>query len=177
MTASRAERIRKAVPGLAEADITALAGLPPADVAVITRALRQARREGVVHDREQRRQRKADNRRHGNYDESQLTGRNLRVIASQGKRAGDGSLDALAALAASRRHADTWIEWAVAGCRAEGLSDTQIGVALGYDRAFARQEVHRRFGRRGSPAGRRQVSYTGTGPADDATITSADGAE
>ena len=142
---------------------------------MIVRALRQARRNGIAHDREQRRQRKADDRRHGNYDESDFTRRNLAVIASQGKRAGSGSLAALTALSDARKHAGTWIEWAVAGCRAEGLSDREIGAALGYDEAFARQEVHRKFGRRGTPAERRQDSYTEQAASPAATIDAGPG--
>lgn len=160
MNASRADRIRKTVPGLDGADVEALAALPQAEVSLVLKAARQARRDALAEAADRRRQRKADDAKHGNYDESQLAARNMRVIASQGKRAESGNLDALAALAANRKHTDTWIEWAVAGCRADGVSDTKIGVALGYDEAFARQEVYRRFGSRGTPAGRRQNSYT-----------------
>ncbi len=143
---SRADRIRRAVPGLAEDDISALASLGAAEVAVIARALRQARRDALAEAADRKRQRKADNRKHGNYDESDFTRRNLAVIASQGKRAEGGSLAALTALSEGRRHADTWIRWAVAGCRAEGYSDAEIGEALG----ITRQSVGERFGRKGT---------------------------
>lgn len=158
---TRADRLRKAGPGLAEEDITALAKLGLADVDVIVKALRQARRDALAEAADRKRQRKADDREHGNYDESDFTRRNLAVVASQGRRATGGNLDALTALSGVRKHADTWIRWAVDGCRAEGLSDREIGVALGYPEVFARQEVHRRFGSRNAPGECRKNSYTG----------------
>lgn len=141
----RAERVRKVVPGLAEEEITALAS-GQADAALFLKALRLARRDAVAQDREQRRQRKIDNRNHGNYDESDFTRRNLAVVASQGERAASGNLDALAALGSLHKHIGTWIRWAVEGCRAEGYSDPEIGGALG----ITRQSVGDRFGRKGT---------------------------
>jgi hypothetical protein len=143
---SRADRIRKAVPGLAEQDISALASLGAAEVAVIARALRQARRDERQHQAERKRQRKADDRTHHNYDESDFTRRNLAVIASQGKRAEKGSLAALTSLSDLHKHTGTWIRWAVEGCRAEGYSDPEIAEALG----ITRQSVGARFGRKGT---------------------------
>lgn len=141
----RAERVRKVVPGLAEEEITALAS-GQADAALFLKALHLARRDAVAQDREQRRQRKIDNRNHGNYDESDFTRRNLAVVASQGERAASGNLDALAALGSLHKHVGTWIRWAVEGCRAEDYSDAEIGVALG----ITRQSVGERFGRKGT---------------------------
>ncbi len=153
---NQADKIRRAAPGLDEGDVSALASLGPAELGVIIRAIRQARRDGREHERAQRKQQKADARKYHHYDESDFTRRNVAVIASQGQRAMRGSLDALAALGELRQHADQWIGWAVDGCRAEGIPDAEIGEALGYGARYARQEVHRRYGRRSN-------SYTGPG--------------
>jgi len=60
---------------------------------------------------------------------------------------------------------------AVAGLRArvkpKPYSDTEIGMALGYEKEFARQEVHRRFGSRNQADDRRQNSYTGPGETEE----------
>lgn len=142
---NRAEKIRRQAPGLAEGDVSALASLGTAEVDIITRALRQARRDALAEAAERKRQRKADDRAHSNYDESDFSRRNLAVVASQGKRAGRGSLDALAALGQLQRHARTWISWGVEGCRAQGLSDAEIGAALG----VTKQAVQARYSRQG----------------------------
>jgi hypothetical protein len=143
---SRADRLRKVSPGADEADIAALASLGQAEVAVITRVASQAGRDALSRQAERKRQRKADNRRHGNYDEADFIRRNEAVVTKQGERAASGNLDALAALGTLHRHVGTWIRWAVEGCRAEGYSDTDIGEAIG----ITRQSVGERFGRKGT---------------------------
>jgi hypothetical protein len=143
---SRADRLRKVSPGADEADIAALASLGAAEVAVITRLASQARRDALAEAAERRRQRKADNRQHRNYDEADFIRRNEAVVTKQGERAAEGNLDALAALGTLHKHVGTWIRWAVEGCRAEGYSDADIGEALG----ITRQSVGERFGRKGT---------------------------
>jgi hypothetical protein len=143
---NREQRLRKAVPGADSNLISALATLPASEVTLILAALRQARRDERKHQAELKRQRKADNRNHGNYDESDLARRNLALIASQGQRASDGNLDALAALGQLRKHADAWITQAVDGCRDHGYSDHAIAQALDVTRQavsqrYPRQEV------------------------------------
>lgn len=143
---NKADRIRAAAPGLSDEEITRLARGTVAEVDGLVRALRQARRDALKHAADQRRQRRRDNARYGNYDENQLTERNVRVLAKQGERARDGNLDALAALGAMTRHVDALTELAVEGCRARGYSDPVIADALG----ITRQAVGQRFGRKKS---------------------------
>jgi hypothetical protein len=146
---SRETRLRKVAPGAADDLVTALAALPAAEVELVTRLARQARRDEREHQAQARRQRKADARRHGWYDEQDYVRRNLAVVRSQGNRAAGGSLEALAALGQLRRHADTWIMWGVDGCRSGGYSDEEIGQALG----VTRQAVGQHFGRKGTFTG------------------------
>jgi hypothetical protein len=143
---NREQRLRKAVPGADSSLIGALAALPASEVTIILAALRQARRDERQHQAELKRQRKADDRAHGNYDEEDLTRRNLALITSQGRRAGAGNLDALGALGQLRKHADTWLAQAVEGCRDHGYSDHDIAQALNVTRQavsqkYPRQEV------------------------------------
>ena len=143
---NREQRLRKAVPGADSNLIGALAGLPAAEVTLILAAVRQARRDEREHQAELKRQRKADDRNHGNYDEADLVRRNLAIVTSQGKRAAGGNLDALGALGQLRKHADTWLAQAVNGCREQGYSDHDVAQALGVTRQavsqrYPRQEV------------------------------------
>ena len=140
--------------------IAALSALPADQVALIAAFGRQARRDALKEAADTKRQRKRDDRANGNYDEADFTRRNLAVIASQGKRAGRGSLAALAALSRARRHIETWIDWGISGCRAEGYSDEVIGTALGYQKPYAQQEVHREVRQAGTR--RRAVGQTPT---------------
>jgi len=143
---NREQRLRKAVPGADSSLIGALATLPASEVTLILAALRQARRDEREHQAALKRQRKTDNRIHGNYDESDLARRNLAIVASQGKRASDGNLDALGALDQLRKHANDWLAQAVSGCRDLGYSDHDIAQALNVSRQavsqkYPRQEV------------------------------------
>jgi hypothetical protein len=158
----RESRLRKVAPGAADDLVSALAALPLAQVELVARLARQARRDERKHLADLRRQRKADARRFRHYDEEQLGQRNIAFLDAQGRRAA-GDLEALRWLAAGRRHQDTLIEIAVDGLRARGYSDTEIGASLGYEKDYARQEVHRRYGRRNPGAERRSYSYTGPG--------------
>lgn len=141
---NRADRLRRVVPGAPAALITALAARPAAEVDLIVAALRQARRDERQHQAELRRQRKRDDRTYRNWDEADLSGRNLRLISRQGVRAAT-NLDALAGMAEARRLLDDGIAAAVASLRALGHRDEKIGQALG----VSRQAVGQRFGRKG----------------------------
>jgi len=170
---SRADRIRKAVPGLAEEDITALASLGVADVDVIVKALRQARRDERQHQADLKRQAKKDKRNQPGLADEGFKAENYidsLLVKSVVPRAGR-SLEHLSRL---RQHYDDGPEvlaLAVAGLRArvkpKPYSDTEIGMALGYEKEFARQEVHRRFGSRNQADDRRQNSYTGPGETEE----------
>jgi len=140
---NRKQRLTKAMPGADSNLIDALATLSTSEVTLILAALRQARRDERQRQADLKRQRKADNRAHGNYDESDLARRNLAIITKQGQRATSGNLDALEALGQLRKHADTWLAQAVSGCRAQGYSDHDIAQAL----SVSRQAVSQRYPR------------------------------
>jgi hypothetical protein len=141
---SKAAKIRAAAPGMAEADVTRYARGTVREVNALVRVLRQTRRNALAAEADKRRQRKLDNRVHGNYDEGQLTERNVRVLRKQGERARDGNLDALSALGDMSRHISDCLALAVAGCRAKGYSDPEIAEALG----ITRMAVGQRYGRK-----------------------------
>lgn len=71
-------------------------------------------------------------------------------------------LEALKWLAGAVEHARGSLAMAVDGCRARGYSDTEIGMALGYDKPNARQAVGARFGRRRQAADCSDDRYTRT---------------
>jgi len=152
---SRADRIRKAAPGLPEEDISALASLGQAELTVVLRALRQARRDERQHQADRKRQAKTDKRNQpgladdGFKAEDYLDSLLVKSVVPRARR----SLEHLARL---RQHYDDGPEvlaLAVAGARAKGWSDTQICMALGHEKAFARQAVGQRFGRRNAAGG------------------------
>jgi hypothetical protein len=84
----------------------------------------------------------------------------VRLIRSMGKRA-SADLEALQWLAGAVDYARDALAMAVDGCRARGYSDTEIGMALGYDKPNARQAVGARFGRRKQAADCSDDRYTG----------------
>lgn len=161
---SRADRVRKVVPGLAEEDITALAKLGLAELTVVLRALRQARRDERQHQADRKRQAKADKRRQPGLADDGFRAEDYidsLLAKSVVPRAGR-SLEHLARLRQHYADGPEVMALAVDGARARGWSDTQIGMAMGYDKEFARQEVHRRFGSRNAPGKCRKNSYTGS---------------
>ncbi len=158
---NREDRIRRELPDTLEDRAAELAGLPADQVDLIVAALRASHRAGRQHEKELKRQRKTDDKKHGNYDESQLAARNLRLVTSTGKRA-SANLDALASLVEFTRHSQATIDLAVDGLRANGVSDTDIGVTLGRPPEFARQAVGRKYGRRGKAVTCSQDDYTET---------------
>jgi hypothetical protein len=141
---NREDRLRKVIPGAADDLITTLAAKPAAEVDLIVSALRQARRDALAHEADRKRQRKLDDRKHGNYDESQLADRNLRLIRKTGERAA-ANLDALAGLVEAREAITDRIALAVPRLRARGISDPLIADTLG----ISRQAVGQTFGRKG----------------------------
>ncbi len=142
---NRKERVRQEIPGAPEELVNLLAQRPAAEVTTIVTALRQARRDALARDRDRRKQRRADARRHGWYDESVLAARDERLLNAAGRRAGT-SLESLETLATLGRQLDEVVHLAVDGLRARGYSDPEIGSALG----ITRQSVGERFGRRGA---------------------------
>lgn len=141
---NRAGRLRKQIPGAPDELVAVLAARPAAEVDLIVAALRQARRDAIQDQADRRRQRKRDARTYRHYDESELTGRNVRMLQSQGARAGT-SLDALAGMVEARGLIDAGIAAAVAGLREHDYSDEEIGQALG----VTRQAVGQHYGRKG----------------------------
>ena len=91
--------------------------------------------------RQQRKERVTENSHYGEWL--------VRSIRKMGTRASN-DLDALTWLSGAVDHARDALAMAVAGCRATGYSDAEIGQALG----ITRQAVGQRFGRK-------QVVYTG----------------
>ena len=143
---NRADRIRRVVPGAAAGLVAELATLPAAEVDLIVAALRQARRDALQQEANRKRQRKADDRKHGNVDESELTGRNLRMLRSQGARAVT-SLDALSGLVEARQTIDDRIDTAARQLRAE-YSDVEIARVIGVTSAAVGQRYGTRTSRR-----------------------------
>lgn len=146
---NRAQRIRKAAPGAPDEVIERLAALPLPVVNDILVALRDARKDAVAQYKELRRQRRREARKYHWYDEDQLAARNARIVKRNAERA-TANLDALTSLASLADHAQEMIALAVDGLRANGYSDTEIGVAIGYPRRGARQAVGQHYGRRGA---------------------------
>ena len=162
MTA-RADRVRKVVPGLAEEDISTLASLGQAELTVVLRALHQARRDERQHLADRKRQAKTDKRNQPGLADDGFKAEDYLdslLVKSVVPRAGR-SLEHLARLRQHYADGPEVMALAVAGARAKGWSDTQIGMALGYEKEYARQEVHRRFGSRIALGGCRTNSYTG----------------
>jgi hypothetical protein len=139
---NREARLRRA--GADNDTAAALADLPAGQVDVIARALRASHQAGREHERQSKRQRREDARRYGHHREA-IPGRNLRLVTKQAEGAATGDLFYLEGLAEIRRQTDALISRAVAGCRAHGLSDTEIGQAL----RTTRQAVGQTFGRKG----------------------------
>lgn len=107
--------------------------------------LRAARRAGRAEEQESRRKHREGRRR----DPGQLGADTQRMVVSGlGKRAAI-DLDALSALQELFDSERDVMTMAVAGLRTR-YSDTEIGIALGLQPDYARQEVGRRFGRRGT---------------------------
>lgn len=140
---SRQSRLAALLTGTEGADAVApLAQLPAGDVDLIVRALKASRRAGAADEQERRRRRRRD--KGGTDDEkvAAVIGQLTRSLASRAA----GTLETLALL---KRHYDDGpavLTLAVAGARAKGYSDADIGRALG----VTGSAVGERYGRRGS---------------------------
>ena len=158
---NREERLARELDGTGlEHRAAELAGLPVAQVDLIVMIARASRRAGREHERQVRRQRVADRRKYGHVEDDQAAAATERQTLALARRAG-ANLDTLARL---RQHYDDGtavLALAVVGARAQGYSDTAIGMALGHDKAFARQAVGRRFGRRNQADACSDDHYTG----------------
>jgi hypothetical protein len=139
---TRLERLRSALPNATEDELARWAELPVAMVDELCKAARRGRTYGRLREVERAKQRRADNRRHRRYDESQLEAKNVAFIESTGRRASQ-SLDALATLAKLERVADGLKGPAVRELRSQGITDGEIGLALG----ITKQAVSKRFAR------------------------------
>lgn len=140
---NRADKLRARAPGADDGLVAQLAALPAEVVDAVAKFGTHARRDGVAHDRELRRRRRADARAHGHYDAEELTARTRRAVAADGRRAGY-NLEALAGLAMIKRTADDLILAAVPQLRTQGYSDTEIAAALG----ISQPAVCQRWGKR-----------------------------
>lgn len=153
---NRADRIRKAVPSLAEEHIAALARLGLADVDVVIKAIRQARRDERLHQAKLKRQARIDKRNQpgladeGFKAEEYADSLFLKSIVPRAGR----SLDHLARLKQHYDDGPSVLSLAVAGARAQGYSDGHISKALG----VTRQAVSQRFPRQDHLAGEREAA-------------------
>lgn len=164
---NREDRLRRELPAELKNRAGELAGLPVAQIDLIVAALRGSHRAGREHEKQARRQlreRKQRQRENAGFDTSAddaevADATEAMVSRSLVPRAAI-SLEALARLDQHYKDGPAVINLAVAGARARGYSDTQIGVALGHPPEYARQAVGQRFGRRGSPADCSDDHYT-----------------
>lgn len=157
---NRESRLRKVSPGASDELVDALASMAAADVDLIVRFGRQASRDGVEQHKAKRRQRVADRRRYHHVEDDQQADATDRQTLAMARRAGS-NLETLARLQAHYDDEPTVIGLAVAGLRAQ-YSDTEIGVALGHPREFARQAVHQKYGRRNRSGGCSAETYSET---------------
>jgi hypothetical protein len=142
---NREARLRAALAGTGLEERAAdLAALPAAQVDLIVSALKASGRAALARDKARKAQRKKDDRENGNYDESQLADWNDRQALALARRAGT-NLETLARLRQHYADGPAVLGLAVAGARARGYSDGDIGRALG----VTRYAVGLRFGRRG----------------------------
>jgi hypothetical protein len=129
---NRLERLRAALDGTGLEDQAAsLASLPAAQVDLICSALKASGRAALARDKARRRQRVADRRKYQHIEDGQQASATERMLAATGQRAAQ-SLDALADLVRFERATIPEVKrLAVAGLRAQGYSDPEIGRALG----------------------------------------------
>jgi DNA-directed RNA polymerase specialized sigma24 family protein len=140
---NREERLRRELPADLAHRAAELASLPVAQVDLIVGALRLAHRAGREHERQVRRQRVADRRKYNHIEDHQQADATSRQALALARRAGS-SLDTLALLQQFYDEGPSVLGLAVAGLRAQGYSDGEIGRALGITRAA----VGQRFGRK-----------------------------
>jgi DNA-directed RNA polymerase specialized sigma24 family protein len=117
--------------------------LPAGTVDKVCAALRASHRAGRQHEQTVRRQRRDDRRKHHHIEDDQHAASVERNTLALARRA-SASLDTLARLSEHYADGPTVLALAVAGLRAEGYSDGEIGAALGVTPAA----VGQRFGRK-----------------------------
>jgi hypothetical protein len=142
---NREERLRAALDGTGLEDRAAdLATLPAAQVDLIVAAVKAAGRAALARDRDRRRQRREDRRKYHHIEDDQHAEACERQTLALARRA-SANLDTLARLKEHYDDGPSVLALAVAGLRAEGYSDGEIGRALG----VSRQAVWNRFGSTG----------------------------
>lgn len=151
---NRENRLRKLVPGAAEEDIAALAARPAAEIDILARVIRQARRDERLHQAELKRQEKPHRRRKYDDDDNHQVAdyADSLFMKSIVPRAGRNLMH----LARLKQHYDdgpSVLSLGVAGARAQGYSDGDISKALG----VTRQAVSQRFPRQDHLAGEREA--------------------
>jgi hypothetical protein len=142
---NREDRLRAVLGGTGIEDRAPdLASLPAAQVDLIVAMVRASGRAALARDKARRRQRVADRRKYHHVEDDQQAQACQRQTLALARRAG-GSLDTLARLQEHYDDGPSVLTMAVAGLRAQGYSDGEIGRALGITRAA----VGQRFGRKG----------------------------
>jgi hypothetical protein len=140
---NREQRLRAALDGTGiEDQAAALAALPAAQVNLIITAVKAAGRAAIARDKARRRQRVADRRKYRHIEDDQQALATERQTLALARRAG-ANLDTLARLNEHYLDGPSVLGLAVAGLRAQGISDGEIGHALG----ITRQAVWKRFSR------------------------------
>jgi len=140
---NREERLRALAPGARPDLIEALAALPAGTVRDVLAYGRQTGRDRLVAEKNRKRNNREQARRHGHYDEDQLTDRTLAVLDSALARSLAGRLDALEALALFVLHVNTLIPGVVRALR-PSVADAALADALG----LTVQALHKRYGPR-----------------------------
>lgn len=143
---NREARLRAALAGAGMEDQVAdLAGLPAGQVDLIVAVVKAAGRAALARDKARRRQRVADRRKYSHIEDDQQADATNRQTLALARRA-SLNLDTLARLKAHYDDGPSVLALAVAGARAQGYSDGEIGRALD----CSRQAVHSRFRRQDS---------------------------
>jgi hypothetical protein len=142
---NRAGRLRAALAGTGMEDRAAdLATLPAVQVDLIVSALKASGRAALAADKAKRRQRVADRRKYHHIEDDQQAAATERQTLALARRAST-NLETLARLKEHYDDGSAVLALAVAGARAQGYSDGEIGAALHCTRAA----VGQRFGRKG----------------------------
>lgn len=166
MTMGKYERLRRA--DIDEPEARLLAQLPAAQVDLICKAARQARRAGLARDRERRRYARSVRAKRWT-DAGQVADGSRRMLGGLAGRAGNGDLEAGALLyRLIMNDGPQLLQLTIDGLRADtperkGYSDKEIAEALG----VTKMAIGERFGRRQGPSARprpakRAVLYDGT---------------
>jgi hypothetical protein len=144
---NRRQKLELALEGTAVSNDTVewMAQLPEGMVDELAAALKAARKAGQDDERRERAARRERKRERG---PDELAADTTRMISNGLGRRATEDLDALGRLWEIFRDGSWIIDRAILALRKDGISDSDIGMALGYDPRYARQEVHRRWGKR-----------------------------